>query len=99
VGIALALGPNITSTSIPSVARRVAAVERAQSLARRAPQHERTTFEALSRRYFATSDRDLKALAVEYSVAMGELRQALPDDLDAATLYAEKPHGPPPLRL
>ena len=99
-GIALALGPNINLDVDPERERAAsAAVERAKALARRAPQPERDYVEALSRRYSPHPDADLKALAVEYSVAMGELSKRYPDDLDAATLYAESLMDLRPWRL
>jgi hypothetical protein len=45
--------------------------------------------EALARRYTNDPEADLKALAVDYKSAMRELARTYPDDLDAATLYAE----------
>ena len=99
-GIALALGPNINLDVDPERERAAsAAIERAQSLGRGAPQPERDYIEALSRRYSPHPTADLKALAVEYSVAMGELSKRYPDDLDAATLYAESLMDLRPWRL
>ncbi|TMB10405.1 MAG: hypothetical protein E6J71_26835 [Deltaproteobacteria bacterium] len=93
-GIALALGPNINLDVDPARERAAYdAVQKALALARRAPAHERAYVEALARRY--ANDRaggpliDLKALAADYKNAMGELVRRYPDDLDAATLYAE----------
>ena len=40
-------------------------------------------------RYSNDPRADLKKLAVDYKNAMGDLTRAFPDDLDAATLYAE----------
>src|SRR5262245_9381493 len=99
-GIALALGPNINLDVDPERERAAAAaVERARSLARRAPQPERDYVEALARRYSAHPDADLNALAVDYGMAMGELSKRYPDDLDAATLYAESLMDLRPWRL
>jgi len=99
-GIALALGPNINLDVDPERERAAAAaVERAKALARRTPQPERDYVEALSRRYSPHPNADLKALAVEYSMAMGELSKRYPDDLDAATLYAESLMDLRPWRL
>ena len=89
-GIALALGPNINLDIDP--AREKAAFDVAQkalSLAATAPENERAYIEALSRRYSIDPKADLKKLAVDYKNAMGELVKRYPDDLDAATLYAE----------
>jgi len=89
-GVALALGPNINSDVDP--AREKAAYDALQkALARRAaaPPVERAYIDALARRYSDDPKADLKKLAVDYKNAMGELMRAYPDDLDAATLYAE----------
>ncbi|MGH9970400.1 MAG: tetratricopeptide repeat protein [Pyrinomonadaceae bacterium] len=89
-GIALALGPNINLDVDP--AREQAAYEAVQKallLAAGAPENERAYIEALSRRYSIDPQADLKKLAVEYKNAMGEVVKRYPDDLDAATLYAE----------
>jgi tetratricopeptide (TPR) repeat protein len=89
-GIALALGPNINLDVDP--AREKAAYEAAQqalSLAAKAPENERAYIEALVKRYSIDPKADLKKLAVDYKNAMGEMVKRYPDDLDAATLYAE----------
>src|SRR5918911_573037 len=89
-GIALALGPNINLDVDP--AREKAAFEAAQqalSLSQKAPENERAYIEALVKRYSVDPKADLKRLAVDYKNAMGELVKLYPDDLDAATLYAE----------
>ena len=89
-GIALALGPNINLDVDP--AREKAAYEAAQkalSLAGKAPENERAYIDAVARRYSIDPQADLKKLAVDYKNAMGELVKRYPDDLDAATLYAE----------
>ncbi len=89
-GIALALGPNINLDVDPERERAAyEAVQKALALAPRAPAHERTYVEALARRYSNDPKADLKALAVDYKNAMGELVRRHPDDLDAATLFAE----------
>ncbi|HYY59348.1 MAG TPA: hypothetical protein VE842_18610 [Pyrinomonadaceae bacterium] len=89
-GIALALGPNINLDVDP--ARERAAYEAAQkalSLAAKAPENERAYIEALAKRYSIDPKADLKKLALDYKNAMGQLVKRYPDDLDAATLYAE----------
>jgi hypothetical protein len=89
-GIALALGPNINLDVDP--AREKAAYEeaqRAQALAAGAPPNERAYVDAILRRYSIDPKADLKALAVHYRDAMRGLTRQYPDDLDAATLYAE----------
>ncbi|HEX8652225.1 MAG TPA: hypothetical protein VF708_15395 [Pyrinomonadaceae bacterium] len=89
-GIALALGPNINLDVDP--ARERAAFEAAQqalTLSQKAPENERAYIEALVKRYSIDPKADLKRLAVDYKNAMGEVVKRFPDDLDAATLYAE----------
>jgi len=89
-GIALALGPNINLDVDPE--RELAAYEeaqRAKALAARAPANERAYVDALLKRYSNNPQADLKALAVDYKNAMSALVRQYPNDLDAATLYAE----------
>ena len=89
-GIALALGPNINLDVDP--AREKAAydaVQQAVRLARRASPVERAYVQALAKRYSNNPNADLKALAADYAAAMRALTVTYPDDLDAATLFAE----------
>ena len=89
-GIALALGPNINLDVDPE--REKAAydeAQQAQALLGGAPAIERACVEALAERYSNDPKADLKALAVKYKDAMRKLMRQYPDDLDAATLYAE----------
>src|SRR6185312_5483460 len=89
-GVALALGPNINLEVDP--AREKAAydaVQKAVALASNASEIERAYIAALAKRYSDDPKADLKKLDVEYKQAMAELVKAYPDDLDAATLYAE----------
>lgn len=89
-GIALALGPNINLDVDPERERAAyEAVQKALSLAAKAPENERAYIEALAKRYSIDPKADLRALAVDYKNAMGQLMKRYPDDLDAATLYAE----------
>lgn len=89
-GIALALGPNINMPVDPEREKAAyEAVQKALSLASKAPENERAYIEALAKRYSIDPKADLKKLAVDYKTAMGEVAKGYPDDLDAATLYAE----------
>ena len=89
-GIALALGPNINLDVEPDREKAAyEAVQKALSLAAKGPENERAYIEALRKRYSIDPKADLKQLAVDYKNAMGELVKHYPDDLDAATLYAE----------
>jgi tetratricopeptide (TPR) repeat protein len=89
-GVALALGPNINQDV--DLAHEEAAYDAAQkalALAKDKPEVERDYIEALAKRYSLAPGSDLKKLAVIYQDAMGGLSKKYPDDLDAATLYAE----------
>ena len=89
-GIALALGPNINLDVDPEREKAAyEAVQKALSLAARVPENERAYIEALAKRYAIDPKADLKQLAVAYKNAMGAVVKRYPDDLDAATLYAE----------
>ena len=89
-GIALALGSNINS-EIDAERERAAygAVQKARALAASGPLHESRYVEALAKRYSLQPPADRQALNLEYKNAMGELVRRYPDDLDAATLFAE----------
>ena len=89
-GIALALGSNINS-EIDAERERAAygAVQKARALAAGGPLHERRYVEALAKRYSSPPPADRQTLNLEYKNAMGELVRHYPDDLDAATLFAE----------
>jgi tetratricopeptide (TPR) repeat protein len=90
-GIALALGPNYNvDADADKVKAAYQALHRAQKLAGQAPEHERAYIGALAKRYAGDPAKaDKKQLAATYKQAMGELAKRYPDDLDAATLYAE----------
>jgi len=89
-GIALAIGPNYDRGVGPAAEKAAyEAVQKALFLASRATENERAYIEALAKRYSIDPNADSKKLAVEYKNAMGELVRRYPDDLDAATLYAE----------
>ena len=89
-GIAVAVGPNYNSDVDPQ-REKVAfeTVQKAQKLAANAPQVERDYVAAIATRYSGAADADYKKLALEYSAAMQGLSAKYPDDLDAATFYAE----------
>ncbi len=89
-GIALALGPNI-NLDIDAERERAAhaALQKALVLAPHAAERERAYVEALAPRYSLDPRADLTKLASAYKDAMRKLSARYPDDLDAATLYAE----------
>jgi tetratricopeptide (TPR) repeat protein len=90
-GIALALGPGFHGDADPARAKaNVAyeAVRKAMQLAKAAPELERAYVRALAKRSTVDARDDLQH-ATNYKVAMSELAKQYPDDLDAATLFAE----------
>jgi tetratricopeptide (TPR) repeat protein len=89
-GEALALGPNINLDVDPAREKAAyEAVQKAQALASGASENERAYIAALAKRYSIDPKADLKQLDADYKHAMSELVKTYPDDLDAATLYAE----------
>jgi len=89
-GLALALGPCINlDVDPPHEQAAYEAVQKALSHAPSATESERAYTQALAKRYSADSRDDLRKLDAEYANAMRELSQHYPDDLDAATFYAE----------
>ena len=89
-GIALALGPNYNLDVDPAAEKAAYdAAQKALALAPNAPENERAYIEAVAKRYSNDPKPDLKQLSHDYSNAMRELSKNYPDDLDAATLYAE----------
>lgn len=89
-GIALALGPNINA-DVDAEREKLAfeAIQKALTLSSKASEPERAYIRALATRYSNDPKADLKKLAVDYKNAMADVARSLPDDLDAATLYAE----------
>ncbi|HYR89542.1 MAG TPA: hypothetical protein VE422_36040 [Terriglobia bacterium] len=89
-GIALALGPNYNLPPMPEREERAwKAIEKAVELSRNSPPNERAYVEALLKRYSKDPVEDRKKLGIAYKDAMKQVVIAYPDDLDAATLYAE----------
>jgi tetratricopeptide (TPR) repeat protein len=89
-GVAYALGSNI-NLPMPddAVAPAWAALQRAQALAPTASPRDQAWIAALATRYSPDGKADRAALNAAYAEAMGRLWQAHPEDLDAATFYAE----------
>jgi tetratricopeptide (TPR) repeat protein len=90
-GLALALGANYNDPAPEAVrlAKARAEIDRALALSVSGPASERAYVLALAVRYSADPNADKAQLARDYAAAMKELSKAYPDDLDAATLYAE----------
>jgi hypothetical protein len=89
-GRAWALGANY-NLDIDDARAKLAfdAITKAKALAAQGPDVERAYVDALAVRYSPDMKADRSALAHAYSRAMEALSQKYPDDVDAATLYAE----------
>ncbi|HEY4283707.1 MAG TPA: hypothetical protein VGM62_11645 [Chthoniobacterales bacterium] len=89
-GVALALGPNINIPIDPEREKAAyQAIQRALALQENASHPEQGYINALAFRYSNDPKADLHQLDVAYREAMAKLVRSYPDDLDAATLYAE----------
>jgi tetratricopeptide (TPR) repeat protein len=89
-GIALTLGPNYNLPVDPEREKAgYEAAQRALALEANASEPEKGYINAVVVRYSNDPKADLPALDVAYKEAMGKLAARYPDDLDAATLYAE----------
>ena len=89
-GIAFAYGPNINMPMMPdAIAPAYAAVQKALALNGHANAAEKAYIAALAKRYSQDPQADRAALDRAFAAAMREVVHAYPDDLDAATLYAE----------
>jgi tetratricopeptide (TPR) repeat protein len=99
-GIALAAGPNY-NLDVDKEREKQAfqTIQEAQKLAASAPPIEKDYVAALAARYSGEANPNYKKLALDYASAMGSLSQKYPDDLDAATLYAESLMNLNPWRL
>ncbi len=88
-GTALALGPNINvPMDSASGARAYEAVRKALA-ASNATERERALIAALAERYTAVPPANRATLDSAYARAMADVVRRYPDDLEAATLYAE----------
>jgi tetratricopeptide (TPR) repeat protein len=89
-GVAFAYGPNYNLPLDDERNRKaVEAMERAVALAPKASPAERDYIAAVQRRYSLDPKADRKQLDRDFAGAMRALAQKYPDDLDAATLFAE----------
>ena len=89
-GIALALGPNINSAMEKKDEHRaIEMVQKARRLAGRATPVEQAYIEALVTRYVGRKGAKRKGLDEAYAKAMRLVAQRFPEDIDAATLFAE----------
>lgn len=89
-GIAFALGPNYNLDVDPAAEKAAYdAAQKALAIAPKAPENERDYIQAVAKRYTNDPKADLKQLSKDFSAAMHDLMMKYPDDLDAATIYAE----------
>lgn len=89
-GIAYVLGPNINAPMAEAaVPPAWAALQKALALAPKGSERERAYIQALAQRYRAKPVSDRASLDRAYATAMRQVAQRYPDDLDAATLFAE----------
>ena len=89
-GVAYAYGPHVNA-GMDSAAGLAAyqAIQQALARERAASPRERAYIDALAKRYAPIPPADRAALDAAYAAAMGDVIKRYPNDLDAATLYAE----------
>jgi tetratricopeptide (TPR) repeat protein len=89
-GIAFAFGPNINAPITEEAAKEAwQAIEKAREVAAAATDKERAFIDALANRYRADSKAERAPLDRAYAEAMRGVTKRFPDDLDAATLFAQ----------
>lgn len=89
-GVALAAGPNYNLPVDPDREKIAAdAVDKARQSEADASQIDRDYIEALAKRFSHSAQPDYRQLNVDYANAMRDLAHRYPDDLDAATLFAD----------
>jgi tetratricopeptide (TPR) repeat protein len=89
-GVAEAVGPNYNDPADPGRYKHAHdAVQKAVDLSDAASTSDRAYIQALAKRFPADPKSDLKNAAEDYRDAMRQVVTEFPDDLDAATLFAE----------
>jgi len=89
-GMSLGLGANYNDPANPErFAQAYTYLQKAIELAPKASEADRAYIGALAKRYSKDPTADKAKLAGDYKAAMSEIVKQYPDDLDAATLYAE----------
>jgi tetratricopeptide (TPR) repeat protein len=89
-GVAEAVGPNYNDPADPDRYKHAHdAAQKAVDLSGGASPSEQSYIQAMARRFPTDPNSDLKKAAEDYRDAMRQLVAQLPDDLDAATLFAE----------
>ncbi|MFY9559738.1 MAG: hypothetical protein WAQ52_05855 [Terriglobales bacterium] len=93
-GIAEAVGPNYNDPASEDRFKQAhGAIQKAVDLSTGASPSERAYIAAMAKRYPADPKSDLRKAAENYRDAMREVVKNYPDDLDAATLFAESGMG------
>jgi tetratricopeptide (TPR) repeat protein len=89
-GVAFAAGPNY-NMDVDASREKAAfeAIQKAKKLAEHSPAVEQDYVNALAVRYSGEANPDYRKLAQAYAAEMRRLSQKYPEDLDAATIYAE----------
>ena len=89
-GIAMAVGPNY-NLDVDAEREKIAydTIQKASKLAENAPRIEQDYVTTLMLRYSNDAKPDYKKLANIYAIGMRTLSRKYPEDLDAATMYAE----------
>ena len=89
-GIAEAVGPNYNDPASEERFKQAhEAIQKAVDLSNGAGDSERAYIAAMAKRFPADPKADLRKAAEDYRDAMREVVKNFPDDLDAATLFAE----------
>jgi tetratricopeptide (TPR) repeat protein len=89
-GIAFAYGANINMPmNDEAVPKAYGALRKAQELAPKASAKEQAYISALAKRYAEKPQKDRAPLDKAFAEAMREVAKQFPDDMDAATLFAE----------
>ena len=89
-GIAEAVGPNYNDPASEDRFKQAHdSIQKAEELSRDASDAERGYISAMAKRFPAGPKADLRKAAEEYRDAMRQVAKNNPDDLDAATLFAE----------
>jgi len=89
-GIAEAVGPNYNDPADDGRFKQAhEAIQKAVDLSAGASPSEQAYIQAMAKRFPADPKADLKNAAEDYHDAMREVSKKYPDDLDAATLFAE----------
>ena len=89
-GIAEAVGPNYNDPASEDRFKQAhEAIQKAVELSSNATASEKDYIQTMAKRFPADAKSDLKKAAEDYRDAMRDVAKKYPDDLDAATLFAE----------